>query len=209
MPRSVEGRIARMRALVPPRRGLCARTVWLACGGDAEVLDHLPALGAASATVATAKIRQAGRLREDWPGSAPRGAIMCWTGGSQGYGHLALSLGVVNGVHRTLTVDALGKPVADVPTSWIARNWGNLRWEGWTTWYGVDLPPAYPGHPIRPGTTGAAVREVQRRLRMPVTGKYGEATEAKVIAFQRARPWLWPADGVIGPRTYAALLKVK
>lgn len=207
MPRSVEGRISAMRAMRPPRPGLCARTVWLACGGNAAGLDHLDPLKAASATVVTIKVRNAGRLRAEPASSAPRGAVMCWTGGSLGYGHLALSLGRVAGVHRSLTVDALGRPMADVPTAWFAKNWGNLRWAGWTTWYGVELPPPYPGHPLRPGSTGKAVTEVQRRLGAPMTGRYGETLEAEVIPFQRARPWLWPADGVIGPQSYAAILK--
>jgi hypothetical protein len=207
MPRPVESRIATMRRMRPPRRGLCARTVWLACGGNATGLDHLPALGVPSATAATYRIRNAGELVDDRASSAPRGSIMLWTGGSRGHGHASLSLGTVGGVHRTLTVDALGLPVADVPTAWIARNWGNLRWAGWTTWYGEELPPLYPGAPIRPGQRSKAVAEVQRRLRVRTTGLYGEATLAAVVRFQKARPWLWPADGVIGPKSYAAILR--
>ena len=209
MPRMVEARIARMRALRPPRHGLCAQTTWRACGGDGTGLDFLAPLRVPDATTATGRIRQAGHLHDDPASSSPRGAIMCWTGGSHGYGHLALSLGVVDGVHRCLSVDAMGKPMADIPTRWIARNWSNLRWAGWSTWYGVELPAPYPGRPLRLGSKGGAVREVQRRLRLPITGTYGERTLVAVQAFQRPRPLLWPADGAAGPKTYAALGRIK
>jgi hypothetical protein len=209
MPRPVEARISAMRAMRPPRRGLCSRTTWLACGGNATGLDHLPALGTASATAATNRIRTAGQLQVKPPHTAPRGAIMLWTGGSSGWGHEALSLGVVNGVHRCLTVDALGKPMADVPTLWILRNWSNLYWAGWTEWRGQALPPRFT-RTIVPGASGPDVREVQRRLKVtPTTGYYGPLTKAAVVRFQKARPWLWPADGIIGPKSYAAILKRK
>jgi len=193
----------------PARSGLCSRTTWLACGGNATGLDHLDPLGTPSATAAANKIRNAGHLVEFKPNTAPRGAIMLWTGGSHGYGHEALSLGTVNGVHRCLTVDALGKPMADVPTAWIARNWGSLRWAGWSTWRGQELPPLYPGKPIRFGDDGKPVREIQRRLRIRTTGRFGEVTLDAVVKFQKPRPWLWPADGVVGPKSYAAILKQK
>jgi len=57
----------------------------------------------------------------------PKGAAVYWTGGSHGYGHIALSLG--NGKVRS--TDAGGRGVvATVELGWIERNWG-LKYAGW------------------------------------------------------------------------------
>ncbi|MCL6508730.1 MAG: peptidoglycan-binding protein [Bryobacteraceae bacterium] len=62
---------------------------------------------------------------------------------------------------------------------------------------------------LRVGSAGAAVRQLQRRLKAlgfnpgNIDGRFGPATEAAVLAFQRSEGL--PADGVVGPRTAAAL----
>jgi peptidoglycan hydrolase-like protein with peptidoglycan-binding domain len=69
---------------------------------------------------------------------------------------------------------------------------------------------------LRRGSSGAEVRELQRRLNvwiaaapqvrlrpLPITGTFGPATETAVKAFQRARSLA--VDGIVGPRTWAAL----
>ena len=53
------------------------------------------------------------------------------------------------------------------------------------------------------GSSGPAVKAVQRRLRVSVTGYYGERTAAAVRRFQRRRGLA--VDGVVGPATWWAL----
>ena len=61
---------------------------------------------------------------------------------------------------------------------------------------------------VRPGDTGDAVRALQQALSaqgfsIAVDGKYGQATAAAVLAFQRARSL--KADGIAGSQTLGAL----
>ena len=56
---------------------------------------------------------------------------------------------------------------------------------------------------LRVGSTGSAVKAVQRKLRVRATGYYGPETEAAVKRFQRRKGL--KADGVVGPATARAL----
>lgn len=62
---------------------------------------------------------------------------------------------------------------------------------------------------LRVGSSSTAVRTLQRRLKAlgfnpgMMDGRFGPATEAAVMAFQRSEGLL--ADGIVGPRTAAAL----
>jgi peptidoglycan hydrolase-like protein with peptidoglycan-binding domain len=56
---------------------------------------------------------------------------------------------------------------------------------------------------LKVGSTGSAVKAVQRRLKVKVTGYYGDLTRAAVKRFQRSRGL--KADGVVGPATARAL----
>jgi peptidoglycan hydrolase-like protein with peptidoglycan-binding domain len=56
---------------------------------------------------------------------------------------------------------------------------------------------------LKLGSTGSAVKAVQRRLKVKVTGYYGELTQAAVKRFQRSRHL--KADGVVGTATARAL----
>ena len=66
------------------------------------------------------------------------------------------------------------------------------------------------GRVLRPGATGAEVRELQRWLKVaghdpgPIDGKYGAKTTAAVRAFQQAHSPL-VVDGKVGAATRAAL----
>lgn len=58
----------------------------------------------------------------------PRGSAVYWTGGSKGYGHIALSLGK----GKVRSTDAGGRGVvATVDLGWVERNWGQT-YEGWS-----------------------------------------------------------------------------
>lgn len=66
--------------------------------------------------------------------------------------------------------------------------------------------PKYPGaNKLKVGSKNTAVKVVQTAVGNPVTGTMTPADIADVKRFQRLRPKLWPADGVIGPKTYASL----
>lgn len=57
---------------------------------------------------------------------------------------------------------------------------------------------------VRRGSSGNAVRELQRRLGgLTVDGQFGPATESKVKSYQRSKGLT--ADGIVGPRTWCKL----
>jgi len=56
---------------------------------------------------------------------------------------------------------------------------------------------------LKLGSTGSAVKAVQRRLLVPTTGYFGSKTAAAVKRFQRSRGL--KADGIVGPATAKAL----
>lgn len=58
----------------------------------------------------------------------PRGAAVYWTGGSQGYGHIAISLG--DGMIRSTDAGGSGI-VATKPLSWFDTYWYSLDYAGW------------------------------------------------------------------------------
>jgi len=58
----------------------------------------------------------------------PRGAAVYWTGGSKGFGHIAISVG--GGVVRSTDADGLGR-VGTHSIQWFDANWGNLTYAGW------------------------------------------------------------------------------
>jgi len=68
--------------------------------------------------------------------------------------------------------------------------------------------PAYPGTPLRQGSSGPDVQTMQQRLSdlgnsLSVDGNFGSGTKAAVVAFQSSNGL--SADGVVGPATWAAL----
>jgi len=60
--------------------------------------------------------------------NVPRGAFVYWTGGSRGFGHIAMSLG--GGKVRSTDAGGRGK-IATVDIGWVSRVWG-LRYAGWS-----------------------------------------------------------------------------
>jgi len=59
--------------------------------------------------------------------NVPRGAMAYWTGGSHGYGHIAVGVG--GGKVRSTDAGGSGK-VATVSIDWFAQHWG-LPYAGW------------------------------------------------------------------------------
>lgn len=63
--------------------------------------------------------------------------------------------------------------------------------------------------PLKKGSKGDNVKKLQTALKLKADGVYGDGTLKAVIAFQKAHPNLGAADGVIGPKTWAAITKAK
>jgi hypothetical protein len=61
----------------------------------------------------------------------------------------------------------------------------------------------YPGHPLRRGARGEAVRRVQAKLNIGADGIFGPQTEEAVKAFQASHGL--EVDGIVGPRTWQHL----
>lgn len=58
----------------------------------------------------------------------PRGSACYWTGGSKGYGHIAISLGDAN----IRSTDAGGRGIVATRTlAWFDVNWPSLHYAGW------------------------------------------------------------------------------
>ena len=79
---------------------------------------------------------------------------------------------------------------------------------GLGTWAALRRSPPRPPPVLGPGSRGAAVRTLQRRLRvhgytLPVTGVYGEGTTNAVVQFQLEHGI--PTTGRVGQRTWVAL----
>lgn len=75
------------------------------------------------------------------------------------------------------------------------------EWRPFQLW---GAPTPWPGHRLQLGSSGPAVRDLQKALEIAVDGQYGPQTKARVRRHQLSRPGLWPADGVCGPATYAS-----
>jgi cell wall-associated NlpC family hydrolase len=119
-PRSVEARIKWMfDKPYPERRGLCANWVWKAC--------RIPLTNSPDARAAYDKAKRAGYINTN--DNPPRGAIVWWTGGSHGHGHVAISLGN----RRIVTTDAYSKGVktGEHSLGWVHQEWG-LKYAGWS-----------------------------------------------------------------------------
>ena len=69
-------------------------------------------------------------------------------------------------------------------------------------------PKAYPGDPVEPGESGPHVKVLQQALEVPKPdGIYGPVTKKAVIAWQKAHPKFGAADGVVGPKSWKAIVK--
>ena len=135
----------------------------------------------------------------------PRGAPVLYTGGSHGFGHIAMALG--DGTVRSTDAGGRGH-VATVPLDWPERHWG-LSYVGWAAdLEGTVIPELleiFHGHSWGQGAVRVdklhygqedsdSVRRLQHVLntmttdrphpRLPVTGNYLEMTDATVRAWQ-------------------------
>jgi CHAP domain/Putative peptidoglycan binding domain len=68
------------------------------------------------------------------------------------------------------------------------------------------LKPAFPGT-LKPGAQGEGVKAIQHALTLVEDGDFGPATKKAVIAFQDNHANL-DSNGVVGPKTWAALMEL-
>jgi hypothetical protein len=67
----------------------------------------------------------------------------------------------------------------------------------------------YPGtNAFKVGAKNSAVKIIQKAVGNPVTGTMTKSDVAKVKRYQLMHPKLWPADGIVGPKTYISLLEI-
>lgn len=86
------------------------------------------AVGPEAASAAQAWEYAEHKHRETDPRKIPRGAPVFWTGGSQGFGHIAIS----TGFRQCWSTDILRSGYFDrVPIELIGQRWG-MRLVGWT-----------------------------------------------------------------------------
>lgn len=127
--RTVPGRLDHYARQGAPRAGLCAAAVREALAA--------PWQGLGSAAEVWAAVPEADRRRYN----APRGAIVYWVGGRNGYGHVAFAMGG----HMTLSVDVVPRRpgvAGIVPFRWFAENWPGLEYVGWSwRWGAIDTRP--------------------------------------------------------------------
>lgn len=76
----------------------------------------------------TAAIAWANASDRRYDRNPPRGAFCYWTGGSKGYGHIAVSLG--GGLIRSTDADGAGS-VATRSLAWFDTYWSSLNYVGW------------------------------------------------------------------------------
>jgi len=130
--------------------------------------------------------------------AATVGAVLVRAPGVPGRsGHVALSTG------RGLTVEAYSTSRGVIASSSLGRRWDvGILVPG----IGYELRPPMalvPPAVLRTGSTGEAVRAVQRVVGVTADGVYGPRTTAAVVAWQAAHGLV--ADGEAGPLTLTAM----
>lgn len=98
----------------------------------------------------------------------PRGVPVAYSGGSQGYGHRAISLG--NGMIRSTDAGGSGK-VATVALDWPEKHWG-LKYLGWSDTIDGILIPKGPAQAKPKKPVSKIISEV-------IAGKWGTGAERK------------------------------
>jgi len=101
-------------------------------------LQHCRIWAGVAAQHGTAAVAWAAALRKQYDRNPPRGAFVFWTGGSQGYGHIVISLG--GGLVRSTDAGGTGR-VATRTIAWFDSNWPSQNYAGWTdNVNGVTVP---------------------------------------------------------------------
>jgi hypothetical protein len=120
----------------PTARGMCLNTSMRSYAAEP-----------AGASDATAMVGITKDLHTDYTCDIPAGAHVLYTGGSEGHGHSVVS----DGDGYVWTVDWYsGLNITRVAQADMESAWGNLRWSGWSAYYGdqpLDLDTDDPDPP--------------------------------------------------------------
>ena len=198
--RSVEDRIRWFDSHRPDAVGRCAEYTHESFGG-------LPLWHTPDANAVVRKAREAGVLHTD--NHPPRGAIVLYT--SHTHGHMCLSLGN----DMIISTDyPHNRDTGEAHISMPHTKWGHT-YAGWLDSYagvkftvGSSTPTVALSH-LRYGLTNDDVKDLQRALNrhlsgddLPVTGFYGDMTDAAVRRCQRDHDLGEdaPKHSFIGPR---------
>lgn len=130
-------------------RGITERLDWflnnkpLAAGRCAEHVMHaldLRPQGLPDATAVARMVVVGGHMQT---GAVPRGAIRYWDGGSEKHGHVALEYSELTAASLVASTDVGGpRTVGTRVFPWFARTWPNLRYLGWSWYFGaIDTEP--------------------------------------------------------------------
>lgn len=120
--RNVRDRLIWYRTHRPSAAGMCAQHVMLALAVRPQ--------GFPDATAVCRAVKAGGHMRQ---GPAPRGAIVYWSGGARGHGHVCFALGD----QTELSVDVNGpRTVGIKPFPWFRTHWPALKYEGWSWYFG-------------------------------------------------------------------------
>jgi hypothetical protein len=219
-PLTVDQVLDRCATITPTERAACLATVLRDTG-----VDPIHCNTAAEMVPRTVDLHTTG--------IPPAGAVVLWSGGTNGFGHIVVSAGKgdcwtvdwIKGLHQT-----------KVAISAINKSWGKLRYEGWATNYGgvwaldvadasraMAAPTALPSLKLsrfvdsrseidkardvkQHPLTVATAEHALRKLGFdpgPIDGHYGSKTDDAVRAFQASLGD--PTDGKLGPKQWAKL----
>jgi hypothetical protein len=205
--------LTREQLVTRARNAVTRGTFW----GEGHCLIAVHTLAGAPSGTSTAT-QAWHNAKHKHPGSfGPAGTFEYWTGGSKGYGHIAISLGLINGAHYCVSTDVRRVGRQDiVRTASIAANWTLLHHAGYAEDVnGVWIKPAHPAPPAKPHkppTLWAAghkypnwLKVAQHRLKIPETGVFDLRTKAAVRAYRKAHKLSPYSFAVIGGRMWRSL----
>ncbi len=146
----------------------------------------------------------------------PVGSLVCWTGGSKGFGHIAIVVGYNKGTPMIASNDIRRRGKIDiVPLGEIEAKWGQ-HYEGWTKPYfpfgpadDRKAPPVYKSNDQwgnvfisqlnEKAGRNASIRKLQYRLKLKVTGNWNVQTHDAVERWQERNGWETGEGHGIGP----------
>lgn len=111
-----------------------------------------------------------------------------------------------NGGEAVIKIRAYKKNKKNIPVFIVGFGRPNYKGNEITAKVEATTPPAFPGQ-IKPGDKGEAVKIVQHALTLVEDGDYGPTTKKAVIAFQDNHDVV-DSNGIIGPKTWAELVKL-
>lgn len=159
--RDVDERLTWFLGHAPVKAGRCAEHVMLS-------LD-VPRQGLPDATAVARVVQKAGRMQTSR--GVPRGAIRYWDRGSEGHGHVGIESAPLTSPALVASVDVNGPgTVGQRPFGWFDKSWGNLRYLGWSWWWGGINTQPKEAPPV--GWTEGQDQVIEKQNVVVTAGKY-------------------------------------